>query len=96
MKELEKRFANVALTYPGMTLYDKESALRLINACERKNVAIFGIDGFSILKEGVQPNLDHSADFEIMKIPRNSTYSFARKFLSERPEEMYFEIVCDE
>jgi len=74
----------------------KENSMEFVEACKKESIGILGIDGFYLVEQGIQPSMENSIDFSDWnyKGSKDSHYE-AIKFLRERDEDLYFEIVCN-
>ncbi len=66
---------------------------------QKNNVIIFGIDGFFLDGDSIQPSLANSLDFTNSNYPEykiSNRYSYSIEFLEKKDSTMYFEIVCKE
>jgi|SRR3569833_682547 len=78
-------------------ILSKKNSIDFIEACRRQSVQILGVDGFVISAAGKQSSLDDIIDFssKSYKGPLNY-YDASIEFINDRPDDMYFEIVCGE
>ena len=73
----------------------KENSIKFVEACKKESIAILGIDGFYLRKEGIQPSMANSIDFSSSDYKGSKDfYKEAIIFLKARDENLYFEIVC--
>jgi hypothetical protein len=96
MNKVEKRFRSKAIIKGGIMLLSKPDALLFLNECKVSGIQIIGIDAFYLIGENIQPSLDNSADFSFSEFQRtpDDAFSEVMNFLTEKSDELYFEIVC--
>jgi len=92
MELVAVNFENLPFKFPpplvlnGVPLFDKESALELINLCEQYSVVILGIEGFYIKGITREPIMECIADFSSIIERRNesitSTTRAAKEFVN--------------
>jgi hypothetical protein len=98
MNKVERLFVDKALIRGGVYLFSKYNALKLIDECRKAKISILGIDGFFITETSTQPSLENSLDFtsSTYKGNRDNVFDEARKFIEDRKNDLYFEVVCSE
>lgn len=80
-------------------LFGVQDALELIACCEKSNVAILGIEGFTISEKGRVPDMSQIVDFsELLKIDEKDftrkSLGISKRFINERKGgSIYFEFV---
>ncbi len=94
--EVEIEFIGKALVRGGVFLLRPSDAIDLINKCREKNYRVFGIDGFFIIGDKIQPSMENSIDFgELVESISDQPYEDAVNFIEQRKDSgMYFEIIC--
>jgi len=94
MNSIELMFLDKSIKRGGVVSYPKKDALDFVKECRNQSIRILGIDGFYITETYTQPSLEDSVDYS--RLEANVVYDLAIAFLKDRPDELYFEIVCDE
>ncbi|MEZ4912398.1 MAG: hypothetical protein R2774_16230 [Saprospiraceae bacterium] len=94
MNKVEILFSGRALNRGGVLLFSKKDALDFIKQCKNCDITILGIDGFFISEMATQPSLEDSIDYSTT-FPSTCVYKNALKFVEERDDNLYFEIVCE-
>ena len=81
-----------------MSLYNKNDANQLLGILLSKNIGVLGVEGFKIIGNKIQPDMDFIADCSELFL--NNPQEFVsisingiRNFLSEASEDMFFEFV---
>jgi hypothetical protein len=93
MNKVELLFKDKDIPRVGTTVFKKQVAIEFINECNKHNIDILGIDALLIAGNTTQPSLENSIDFSVT--PRSyDNWDAAIKFLNERSDIYYFEIVC--
>ena len=78
-----------------ITLFKKQLAIEFITECKKNKIDILGIDALLITGNTTQPNMENSIDFSVT--PKSyDNWDVAIKFLNERSDIYYFEIVCSD
>lgn|SRR5690554_5308178 len=99
MNKIELKFQlRAAIDRGTYFLFIKDDAIDFIKECREENIEILGIDGFyKIDKETIQSSIENSIDFSSPSytLKTDSIYNDAIKFLKEREEILFFEIVCE-
>lgn len=95
MNKVEEEFQHKAIRVSTLLLYSKLDALCFVERCKIHKIIILGIDGFFINEQLTQPSLDDSIDYSSIPFSK-SVYENAIKFLEERNDNLYFEIVTSE
>ncbi|SKA40043.1 hypothetical protein SAMN04488128_105107 [Chitinophaga eiseniae] len=93
MKEVERIFIEKAVERAGIFLYSREIALEFVKACGNENIHLFGIDGFFLKDNRIQPSMTDSIDFSSLFF-EGDIYQKAINFLEVRSDNMFFEITC--
>jgi len=93
MNTVELMLMDKSIKRGGVVSYPKKDALDFVKECRIHGLRILGIDGFHITEAYTQPSLEDSVDYS--KLEANVVYDLAIAFLKDRPDELYFEIVCD-
>jgi hypothetical protein len=98
MNEVEKYFKNKAIIRGEILLFSKENAMSFVAACQKNNIEILGIDGFFLIEDKIQPCMENSIDFSSSEYKKESgsIYSESVRFLNEKGENLFFEIVCSD
>ena len=92
---IETMFSDKGLIRAGLFLLKKNDAITFVKEAQKRNIVIYGIDGFYITSSKTQPSLQDSIDFALYTTVDN-LYDFAVHFLEERTDELYFEIIYDD
>lgn len=50
----------------NVPLFNIQDGIKLINFCEKHNIAVLGIEGFKIINDKRVPDLDYIADFSAL------------------------------
>lgn len=81
-----------------MYLYNKNDANQLLEVLFNKNIGVLGVEGFRIIDNKIQPDMDFIADCSELFL--NNPQEFVsvsingiRSFLDEASEDMFFEFV---
>lgn len=61
-----------------------------LEACERDEGLILGIEGFRLVRDRIEPDMEWIADFSELSDPAESI-SEAREFLDAAPRDRYFD-----
>lgn len=89
-------FLDKAIIRGGILLFSKQDALDFIEQCKKFKIGILGIDGFFITETMTQPRMEDSIDYSSGPSNKNYyDYDRALKFVSERDDNLFFEIVCE-
>jgi hypothetical protein len=81
VKELA-RMASVKLHHQGgLLLISSEDAPRFLDACERQEVLVLGVDGFRILDGVVEPDMNAIADFSTL-VDAQESVTESRRFVA--------------
>jgi hypothetical protein len=94
MNKVEVLFSGRALNRGGVLLFSKKDTLDFIKQCKNCEINILGIDGFFISEVATQPSLEDSIDYSTT-FSNACIYENALKFVEERDDNLYFEIVCE-
>lgn len=92
MNRVEEMFLDKSIDRSGIIVYSKKDALDFIEECRKNGIKLLGIDGFYISGIYTQPSMEHSVDYSYEDV--SVVYDRAAAFLTSRPDELYFEIVC--
>jgi len=96
-KVLDEALRGKALKRRNILLVRPRDAIELVHLARELHVPVLGIDGFHLLTEGIQPDLEHSIDLSLRPPPGSNTWSRAEEFLRARVDlDMYFEFVFGE
>lgn len=96
MNEVEILFSERAIVRGGELLYSKQDTLEFIEQCEKFKIGILGIDGFFLTETTIQPSMEHSVDYSSSTSDKDYyNYDRALKFVAEKDEHLFFEIVCE-
>ena len=88
---MEKLFEPVALIRGGVFLLKAEDALRFVEECEQRRVAILGVEGFRLLEQMIQPFQEHSFDLERVN---PESHKITKDFIANRLDQnLWFEVV---
>jgi hypothetical protein len=93
MNKVEKAFLGKAINRAGIYLYSKRNALDFLEECKRQDVPVLGIDSFYLTESTIQPSMDNSIDFSTRSFEKE-ILDEAIRFLKQRGDDLYFEIVC--
>ncbi|AFM14051.1 hypothetical protein [Turneriella parva] len=102
LSKIEAEFLSQAFTTSGgWPIFTKIVAAEFIKACRRENIKILGIDGFFILdkvRKVIQPSMEHSVDFTSTSFGGfvENVYADSLRFIQSKPDELFFEILCEE
>ncbi|WP_343691680.1 hypothetical protein [Chitinophaga sp.] len=94
MNKVENLFIEKAIDVCGIIVYSKKETLDFIEACRNFEIGILGIDAFFIAEKMTQPRMEDSINYSRYTKDKNIYYS-ALEFISERDDNLFFEIVCD-
>jgi hypothetical protein len=94
MNKVEKIFIAKALERGGLFLYSRENAIAFVKACNKEQIRLLGIDGFSLTGNSIQPDLQHSIDFSSLFF-EGDVCKKAIDFLETRSDDLFFEVVCE-
>ncbi len=77
---------------PIFSYYD---TLEIIADCKKANIQILGLDGFYINDKSTIPLQEYSIDFtsKAFNYEKTSIWEKAKKFVSENPKDIFYEIV---
>jgi hypothetical protein len=95
MNKIENKFLKKAVERGGIYFYSKSDAIQFINECRGEGIVILGIDAFVLTSTTTQPSMNNSVDYSMQPFEKE-IYNRAIKFLEERDDQLYFEIVCAE
>lgn len=99
MNKIELKFKlRAAIDRGTYFLLIKDDAIDFVKECREENIEILGIDAFyKIDKETVKSSIENSIDFSSSSytLKTDSIYNDAIKFLGEKEEILFFEIVCE-
>jgi hypothetical protein len=93
MNKVEKAFLGKAINRAGIYLYSKRNALDFLEECKKQDVPVLGIDSFYLTESTIQPSMDNSIDFSTRSFEKE-ILDEAIRFLKQRGDDLYFEIVC--
>lgn len=97
MNSVELLFKEQGIKRVGTFIYPKLVAIDFINECKKLKIGILGINALIIKGKFTQPSMDNSIDFTAStsrQNPPENVWDAALKFLKEREDIYYFEIVC--
>lgn len=77
MNKVEIKFFSRAVKKGGLVLYNKKDSIDFVINCKIEKIKLLGIDGYIIIENFIQPNLDYSIDF--------SSYTFSGNEYDEAP-----------
>ncbi len=98
-----EEFRDVAITSGSETLIPVSHGNSFVEACDARDLAILGIEGFEKHKDGIMPRTDLIADFsggedEMWDSFRKKCSLASRKFISaaQKEGEVYLSFVLEE
>lgn len=71
-------------------LLGRDGLESFLEACKRVEGLIVGIEGFRLIGDRIEPDMEWIADFSQLSDPAESV-SEAREFLEEAPNDLYFD-----
>jgi hypothetical protein len=90
----EQRFSNEGAQIGSVFVMKPDSAISFVQYCKQSEVEVYGVEGFLRVGDGIQPQQEHSCDYDS---PSEDGHSLTISFLKERLEsELWFEVVTDE
>lgn len=94
MNEIERLFSSKSIERGGLFLYKKSDAIQFVEECQKRKIIILGIDSFKLLQNNIQPLLEESIDISLETFD-NKSYAKLSNFLKARPNDLFFEIICE-
>lgn len=94
MDQFKSQFEERPIIRDGLILYKKDDILDIIEHCRNYNIAIFWIDAFYLTETSIQPSIENSINYSSTN-KNYHDYDGALKFIAEREEYLFFEIVCE-
>lgn len=98
LNELELRYLNKGISHYGVLLFKGEIAREFILEAKLMGYKVLGIDGFYLLADKIQPNIEYSTDWSSEK--KDVAFELATEFLAkysdikdEHGVSLYFEVV---
>lgn len=92
--ETEKRFLQGGRQVGSVFVLPAREAIAMTQYCQSNGIDVFGAEGFRMLGDRIQPQQEHSCDFE-EDVPRR--HHRLVEFLSERLDtDLWFEVVTGE
>ncbi len=95
MNKVEKLFLSKAINRGGIYLYSKGDALEFVEECKNQDMPVLGIDSFYLTDSTIRPSMANSVDFSTRSFEKG-IFDEAIRFLKQRGDDLYFEIVCAE
>ena len=68
--EIQSRFADRAIRRGEERYFNLATGYEFIEACAESNLAIVGVEGFRLIRDGLCPQLDVVADFSTYQAPQ--------------------------
>ncbi len=94
MNKVKLQFLDRAIVRPGgWMVFSKSDAIEFIDACQKEQIQILGIDGFYIGEDLIQSSMANSIDYTAGDASHENKHEEAISFLLDQDETMYFEIV---
>jgi hypothetical protein len=92
--DAERRFANNGVQVGSVFIMKPDSAIDFVKLCKQDGIAVYGVEGFLRIDDGIQPQQEHSCDYDS---PSDEGHSLTISFLEGRLEtDLWFEVVTDE
>lgn len=98
-----EKYRSASIGEPGTELYvEGEAALGIPADCENANVAIYGIDTFTVISGATHPHLDGIMDYsprhqqpwgEFRRMCNRDALKFMQEMLAEKGASTYFSFV---
>lgn len=93
--DIEKRFASRGVTVGSVFIMQPETAIEFVEQCRSSEVCICGVEGFLRFGDRIQPQQEHSLDFEAAQ--SGACHDLTIAFLRAREgSTLWFEVVSDE
>ena len=90
----EQKFVNSGMQFGSVFVMKPAVAIDFVNHCKQSGIAVYGAEGFLRVGDGIQPQQQHSCDYDS---PSEDGHSLTISFSKERLEsELWFEVVTDE
>ncbi len=92
--ESERKFASDGIQIGSVFIMKPVVAIDFIQHCQQAGIAVYGVEGFLRIGGGIQPQQEHSCDYDS---PSENGHSLTISFLKDRLQtELWFEVVTDE
>jgi hypothetical protein len=96
LNQVEILFSERAIIRGGILIFTKQDTLEFIEQCRKSGIGILGIDAFFITETSTQPSMEHSVDYSSDRADQDCyNYDRALKFVAEKDDHIFFEIVCE-
>jgi hypothetical protein len=90
----EKLFLMSGRQIGSVFVLPPEAAIQMIQYCLSNGIDVLGIEGFRVIEDRIQPQQEHSCDFDEDVSQRNEQLT---QFLTRRLEtDLWFEVVTNE
>jgi len=92
--EAERKFASNGIQIGSVFIMKPVVAIDFVKHCQQAGIAVYGVEGFLRIHDGIQPQQEHSCDYDPQS---DDGYSLTISFLNDRLEtDLWFEVVTDE
>jgi len=92
--QTERKFMDKGIEIGSVFVMKPSDAIGFVEHCQESGIAVYGVEGFLRVGEGIQPQQDHSCDYES---PSDDGHSLTITFLKAREKtDLWFEVVTDE
>jgi hypothetical protein len=90
----ELEFSDEGVQVGSVFIMNPSVAIRFVEHCQESGITVFGVEGFLRFGDQIQPQQEHSCDYES---PSDDGHSLTIGFLKDRLEtNVWFEVVTDE
>ena len=77
-----------------MFVVPAEAAIRMVEHCRDDGIDVFGVEGFRLIGDRIQPQQEHSCDFDENEPMK---HELTTRFLRGRLDtDLWFEVVTDD
>jgi len=90
----ERKFLDEGVQVGSVFIMKPSVAIRFVEHCQASGGAVYGVEGFLRIGDRIQPQQEHSCDYESSS---DDGHSLTIGFLKDRLEtNLWFEVVTDE
>jgi hypothetical protein len=94
VEQLEKEFALKTLHRSTIVILSPNDAIRFVERAHEEGLSVFGVDGFHLHGDQVQPDMQHSVDYSVDFGRQDGAWSKAVEFIRNKEKQVEgFEVV---